>query len=78
MKLDYSLLLHMSYEEALKVSAYKFRNKLLASSDWTQFTDSPLSTELKEAWVVYRQALRDITEQPGFPVDIEWPVAPSK
>jgi hypothetical protein len=38
------------------------RDKLLASSDWTQFNDSPLSAEVKAAWAVYRQALRDITQ----------------
>lgn len=75
--LDYSLLLYMSYEEAVKVSAYRHRSKLLASSDWTQMPDSPLSAELKQAWVIYRQELRDITSQSGFPSDIEWPTVPS-
>jgi len=37
------------------------RDKLLASSDWTQFNDSPLSAEIKAAWATYRQVLRDIT-----------------
>jgi len=38
------------------------RNSLIASSDWTVLTDSPLSAELKTAWLEYRQDLRDITE----------------
>lgn len=50
------------------------REYLLKESDWTQLPDVPLAT--KEAWAVYRQALRDITSQPGFPMNIEWPVAP--
>jgi hypothetical protein len=50
------------------------RNTLLASSDWTQLPDVPLET--KEAWAVYRQALRDITSQSGFPTDIVWPTRP--
>lgn len=37
------------------------RDKLLAESDWTQVTDSPLTPVAKESWRVYRQALRDIT-----------------
>lgn len=35
------------------------RAKLLASSDWTQFNDSPLTAEQKGAWATYRQQLRD-------------------
>ena len=36
------------------------RNNLLKESDWTQFPDSPLSTEKRTEWSVYRQALRDL------------------
>lgn len=36
-----------------------WRNRLLAKSDWTQMPDSPLSDEQRQAWAVYRQALRD-------------------
>lgn len=50
------------------------RNKLLAASDWTQLPDVPLAT--KEAWAVYRQALRDITNQPD-PFNITWPIPPT-
>ena len=38
------------------------RNSILASCDWTVLSDSPLSAELKTAWLEYRQDLRDITE----------------
>lgn len=51
------------------------RNQLLAASDWTQLPDVPLET--KEAWATYRQALRDITDQPGYPLDIAWPTPPA-
>ena len=47
------------------------RDAKLAASDWTQLPDVPLAT--KEAWAVYRQALRDITNQPD-PFNITWPV----
>jgi hypothetical protein len=46
------------------------RNKLLSDSDWTQLADSSAD---KIKWAKYRQALRDITKQTGFPWDIEWP-----
>lgn len=49
------------------------RNQLLAASDWTQLPDVPLAT--KEAWAIYRQALRDITLQQD-PFNIVWPVPP--
>ena len=49
------------------------RDGLLQSCDWTQLPDVPLAT--KAAWAVYRQALRDVTEQTD-PFNITWPVAP--
>ena len=38
------------------------RGGILMGSDWTQFPDSPLTTEQKAEWTTYRQALRDIPE----------------
>ena len=52
------------------------RDALLASSDWTQLPDVPEAT--RSIWAPYRQALRDITDQPGFPFDVTWPEAPNK
>ena len=49
------------------------RTKRLADSDWTQIADS---TADKQAWAAYRQALRDITAQAGFPWTIDWPTQP--
>jgi len=49
------------------------RNRLLVESDWTQLADSPVD---KTAWATYRQALRDLPQQVGFPSDVTWPVAP--
>jgi hypothetical protein len=50
------------------------RNALLFESDWTQLPDVPEETRLK--WQEYRQALRDITLQEGFPENIIWPTKP--
>lgn len=50
------------------------RDQLLKDSDWTQLPDVPQS--LKDAWAIYRQALRDITVQEGFPSNIVWPTTP--
>jgi hypothetical protein len=52
------------------------RDVLLTASDWTQLPDSPLDSDARSAWAAYRQALRDITGQEGFPEEIDWPVAP--
>jgi len=49
------------------------RNSLLTSSDWTQLPDSTVD---KNLWATYRQALRDISAQAGFPNTITWPTAP--
>ena len=50
-----------------------YRNQLLFSCDWTQLPDAPVD---QTAWAAYRQALRDVTEQPNFPWDVEWPLQP--
>lgn len=52
------------------------RNKMIAECDWTQLPDSPLNSLQKADWIEYRQALRDITKQNGFPWEIEWPIKP--
>ena len=49
------------------------RNAKLSASDWTQVADAPVD---QAAWATYRQALRDITVQTGFPWTVNWPVAP--
>jgi len=51
------------------------RNQRLASCDWTQLPDSPLSVDQKAQWASYRQALRDVTQQ-SDPFAIVWPTAP--
>lgn len=50
------------------------RNSRLADCDWTQLPDAPVDAA---AWAAYRQDLRDVTAQPGFPWNIEWPSQPA-
>jgi len=56
------------------------RDQLLAQSDWTQMADSPLTAEQKEAWAVYRQALRNlpsaVTEEIENWFDVVFPTRP--
>lgn len=54
-------------------SVRQTRNDKLKECDWTQIADS---TADKAAWATYRQALRDVTTQAGFPWTITWPDAP--
>jgi hypothetical protein len=46
------------------------RGVKLTASDWTQVADAPVD---KAAWAAYRQALRDIPTQAGFPLNVVWP-----
>ena len=50
------------------------RDARLAACDWTQVADAPVN---KTAWATYRQALRDVTSQSGFPFDVSWPAEPA-
>lgn len=49
------------------------RNQCLSDCDWTQLADAPVD---KVAWGNYRQALRDLTAQEGFPWTVTWPTKP--
>lgn len=49
------------------------RNNRLSRCDWTQVLDAQVD---RAAWATYRQALRDITDQAGFPFNVVWPQEP--
>ena len=51
------------------------RNQKLSQSDWTQGKD--IADEVSTAWATYRQALRDVPAQAGFPWNVTWPEAPN-
>lgn len=53
------------------------RGRLLAASDWSQATDVPHAPDTLDLWRVYRQELRDLPAQAGFPLNVEWPTPPS-
>lgn len=57
-----------------KIGAVKAeRNRLLLDSDWTQLPDAPAD---RATWGEYREALRQVKYQPGYPWAVEWPVRP--
>ena len=51
------------------------RDKNLTDCDWTQTNDSPVKDE--STWTTYRQALRDVPTQAGFPHTVTWPTKPT-
>ena len=51
------------------------RDSLIAETDWTQGRDLPAAMSNK--WKPYRQALRDVTLQEGFPHNVTWPEKPA-
>jgi hypothetical protein len=61
-------------QEEKAATIHAERDALLAATDWTQLPDVPEA--IREAYAVYRQALRDIPQQVGFPDVVEWPVKP--
>ena len=67
-KVDSQKLLDIQADEART-----HRDALLSQSDWTQVPDAPVD---QSAWAEYRQALRDLPQQAGFPTDIDWPTKP--
>lgn len=58
-------------EAAINVRAD--RDRLLSRSDWTQLSDAPGDTA---AWASYREQLRNIPAQEGFPFTVTWPTEP--
>ena len=66
----------------LAVQVRAHRDALLAESDWVvtkaieQNAQDGLGVQIPVVWLDYRQALRDIPQQPGFPDNVTWPTAP--
>lgn len=64
-------------DEELAQRVRNRRNSLISQSDFYVQSDYPSTPEGLEAVKAYRQALRDITEQKGFPRNVEWPEIPN-
>jgi len=73
---DYSSKSWVLNINSLKEFIANKRNNLLYKSDWTQLPNGPLSEQQQSQWATYRQALRDITTQSGYPANITWPTKP--
>jgi DMSO/TMAO reductase YedYZ molybdopterin-dependent catalytic subunit len=62
--------------DRLAAAAREKRDALLAACDWRVVKAMEDGSGLNFELAAYRQALRDIPQQPGFPVTIVWPEAP--
>lgn len=59
-------------EQAASANVRAYRNGLISDTDWMALTDNTMTPE----WAAYRQSLRDVTSQDGFPFSVVWPIAP--
>jgi hypothetical protein len=59
-------------QEEAEMSVRRKRDALLGKTDWMALSD----VTMKDVWSSYRQQLRDLTSQVGFPYSVEWPVKP--
>lgn len=64
--------------EIVAKDSRELRNQLLRKSDWAVLPDAPLTEKQKQEWQAYRQALRDIPQQSGFPEFVIVPEVPVK
>ena len=64
------------YDTVLAASARQKRDRLIAATDYLVTPDYPISDDRLAKVKIYRQALRDIPEQAGFPRTITWPEKP--
>lgn len=62
-------------QDVIEEQMRSLRNSLIFDTDWTQHFDVP--EETKVLWKDYRQQLRDVPQQSGFPYEIVWPTAPA-
>ena len=64
------------YDTVLAASARQKRDRLIAATDYLVTPDYPIESDRLAKVKIYRQALRDIPEQSGFPRSITWPEKP--
>ena len=64
------------YDTVLAASARQKRDRLIATTDYLVTPDYPIESDRLAKVKIYRQALRDIPEQSGFPSTITWPDKP--
>lgn len=72
-QLEYEALMRDMEKQRMRVE----RNSRLTRSDWVVVASLDTGVPVSDAWKAYRQALRDVPAQSGFPETIDWPVPPA-
>ena len=62
--------------QSLSAKVRAQRDRILAQSDWRVMKSAETGTPMDADWEAYRQALRDVPQQEGFPQTVEWPNDP--
>jgi hypothetical protein len=62
-------------EAAINLMKFE-RDQLLAETDYTDLLNTPITAECRQAYIEYRQALRDITTTQSDPFNVVWPTKP--
>lgn len=68
--------LYVETDDDIAVKVRKQRDTLLTSTDWTVIRAAERNEPLEADWSAYREALREIPNQTGFPRSVEWPTLP--
>lgn len=63
-------------DEELSTQARTERDRKIAKTDYYMMSDYPSNPQNLEELKIYRQALRDVPKQEGFPRDVRWPDVP--
>lgn len=64
------------YDDSAAADVRAKRDRLLAECDWVVIMNTEKGTNIPLEWELYRQQLRDITTQDGFPHNVTWPTKP--
>lgn len=62
--------------ESRKNDVRRRRDAMLQQTDWIVTKSNELGDEIPLDWKIYRQSLRDISLQEGFPFEVIWPTKP--
>jgi len=66
-----------AYDDMTAKQVRAERDAKLYECDWTQLPDTALTPDQEAAWANYREQLRNVPQQAGFPYNIVWPTKPS-
>jgi hypothetical protein len=63
--------------DRLAAAAREERNARIAATDWMVLKAAEVGAVVDPGWIIYRQALREVPQQPSFPSNVTWPTPPA-